>query len=142
MSLSSERQIQDQFGGAPLVLYVAGPLRGDGSARAICHNQAQMALAARKLQALLPQATLVVPHGNFYFVDESGDDGLAVRAQVLRDCERLLLRCDGMILCGEQLSPGMAQERAVAERAGLPILQVPGWQVCPAQPSLIFNRNE
>ena len=125
MSLSSERQIQDQFGGAPLVLYVAGPLRGDGSARAICHNQAQMARS-------LPRGKLLL----------AGDDGLAVRAQVLRDCERLLLRCDGMILCGEQLSPGMAQERAVAERAGLPILQVPGWQVCPAQPSLIFNRNE
>ena len=84
----------------------------------------------RWAQAVLPQAVLVVPHLNFSFVDESGAGGLAVRAQVLDCCECLLLRCDGMILCGAELSPGMAREKAVAERSGLPILQVPGWEPC------------
>ena len=126
-------RLQAAFGQGPMVLYVAGPLRGDGSPAAIHHNQAQMALMARRLQALLPRAVLVVPHLNFSFVDESGAQGLAVRAQVLDCCERLLLRCDGMILCGAELSPGMAREKAVAERSGLPILQVPGWQPAAAR---------
>lgn len=121
-------QLQERFGQAPMVLYLAGPLRGDGTPRAIGHNQAQMTLMARRVQALLPQATLVVPHGNFSFVDEAGEGGLAARTQVLLACERLLLRCDGLLLCGESLSPGMAMEKAVAQRAGLPLLQLPGWE--------------
>jgi len=121
------REVQARFGGTPQVLYVAGPLRGDGSPEAIAHNQAQMAAMARRLQALLPAAVLVVPHLNFSFVDEAGDGGLEVRARVLEACERLLLRCDGMIQCGAHLSPGMAREKAVAERSGLPVLEVPGW---------------
>ena len=121
------RHLQARFGRAPMVLYVAGPLRGDGSPEAIAHNQARMAAHARRLQALLPQAVLVVPHLNFSYVDEAGEGGLAVRAQVLLACERLLLRCDGMILCGDTLSPGMAREKLVADRSGLPIAQVPGW---------------
>ena len=124
--------LQRRFGGGPLVLYVAGPLRGDGSPGAIRHNQAQMAAMARRLQALLPEAALVVPHGNFSFVDEAGPEGLAVREQVLRACEALLLRCDGMIQCGATPSPGMARELRVAERAGLPVVQVPGWTPEPA----------
>jgi nucleoside 2-deoxyribosyltransferase len=122
------RKVQDQFGQAPMVLYLAGPLRGDGSPEAIRHNQDQMAVMARRVQALLPQATLVVPHGNFSFVDEAGEAGLGVRAQVLLACERLLARCDGLILCGATLSPGMARERAVALREGIPLVQVPGWE--------------
>jgi hypothetical protein len=124
--------LQETFGQAPVVLYVAGPLRGDGSPEAIRHNQEQMAAMARRLQALLPQAVLVVPHLNFAYFDESGEGGLGVRAQVLRACEQLLLRCDGMLLCGATLSPGMARERALAESRGLPILQVPGWEPRPA----------
>ena len=131
------RQLQDCFGHRPRVVYVAGPLRGDGSPRAIRYNQAQMQAMARKLQALLPEATLVVPHGNFSFVDESGQAGLAARSQVLLACERLLLRCDGIILCGLTLSPGMAREQAVAQAAGLPMLQVPGWAAWGAKFRLI-----
>ena len=130
-------QLRARFGQGAMVLYVAGPLRGDGSAGAIEHNQTQMAAMARRLQAMLPRAVLVVPHLNFSFVDESGDGGLAVRAQVLECCERLLLRCDGMIICGASLSPGMAREKAVAERSGLPIQQVPGW---PAFEALLQRR--
>jgi hypothetical protein len=123
--------LQRRFGGGPLVLYVAGPLRGDGSPGAIRHNQARMAAMARRLQALLPQAALVVPHGNFSFVDEAGPEGLGVREQVLRACEALVLRCDGLIQCGAVPSPGMARELRVAERAGIPVVQVPGWEAEP-----------
>ena len=73
----------------------------------------------------LPEAALVVPHCNFSFMDEAGPGGLAVRARVLAACERLLLRCDGLILCGQELTEGMAMERAAAIAAGLPIVQLP-----------------
>jgi hypothetical protein len=118
-------ELQARFGTGPWVLYLAGPLRGDGSLEAIRRNQARMMARARLVQDLLPEATLVVPHGNFAFVDESGPGGLAVRARVLAGCERLLLRCDGLVLCSRELSPGMLREKEVAERAGLPIVHLP-----------------
>ena len=119
------RDLQARFGGAPLVLYLAGPLRGDGTPGAIRRNQVRMMARARLIQELLPQAVLVVPHGNFSYIDEAGPGGLQVRARVLEACERLLLRCDGLILCGSELSPGMRLEKATAEGAGLPIVQLP-----------------
>jgi hypothetical protein len=127
LPLDACREVQDQFGRIPMVLYLAGPLRGDGTPGAIRHNQKRMEAMARQLQALLPWAVLVVPHGNFSFVDESGSQGLGARARVLLACERLLLRCDGLILCGQTLSPGMVREQAVARKAGLPMIQIPGW---------------
>jgi nucleoside 2-deoxyribosyltransferase len=119
------RELQARFGREPLVLYLAGPLRGDGTAQAIRANQVRMMARARLIQDLLPRAVLVVPHGNFAYVDESGPGGLGVRARVLEACERLLLRCDGLILCGTVISAGMARELAVAEAAGLPVVQLP-----------------
>lgn len=118
-------ELRARFGQGPQVLYLAGPLRGDGSAQAIRANQVRMMARARLIQDLLPEAALVVPHANFAYVDESGPDGWAARARVLDACERLLLRCDGLILCGTFLSPGMAREKAAAERAGIPILHLP-----------------
>lgn len=119
------RELQDRFGDEPWVLYLAGPLRGDGTPAAIRRNQVRMMARARLIQDLLPRAVLVVPHGNFAYVDEAGPGGLGVRARVLEACERLLLRCDGLVLCGAELSPGMRLEKATAERAGLPVVQLP-----------------
>ena len=119
------QDLQTRFGQGPLVLYLAGPLRGDGTREAIRANQNRMLARARLIQDLLPQAALVVPHANFSYVDEAGPGGLAVRARVLDACERLLLRCDGMILCGAELSQGMVRERDAAVRAGMPIVQLP-----------------
>ena len=113
------------YGGIPLVLYLAGPLRGDGTPGAIRRNQVRMMARARLIQELLPQAVLVVPHGNFSYIDEAGPGGLQVRARVLEACERLLLRCDGLVLCGSILTQGMLREKAAAEQAGLPIVQLP-----------------
>jgi hypothetical protein len=43
-----------------------------------------------------------------------------------------------MIICGATLSPGMAREKAVAERSRLPIQQVPGW---PSATGNLLARN-
>lgn len=117
--------LQARFGGRSVVLYLAGPLRGDGSPAAIRANQVRMLARARLVQELLPQAALVVPHANFAYLDESGPDGLMVRARVLEACERLLLRCDALVLCGTTLTEGMARERQAALEAGLPVLTLP-----------------
>jgi hypothetical protein len=127
-------ELQARFGQGPRVLYLAGPLRGDGTPEAIRRNQTRMMARARLIQDLLPEAALVVPHANFAYLDESGPEGAAVRARVLDACERLLLRCDGMILCGAVLSPGMAREKAAAERAGIPILVLPEAPACDLAP--------
>lgn len=119
------RELQARFGQGSWVLYLAGPLRGDGSPEAIRRNQVRMLARARLVQDLLPSAVLVVPHANFAFVDESGPGGLGVRARVLDACEALLLRCDALVLCGGELTSGMAREKAAAEKAGLPVLVLP-----------------
>ncbi|GEM_PF-3186116 len=119
------RELQARFGQGAWVLYLAGPLRGDGSPEAIRANQVRMLARARLVQDLLPSAVLVVPHANFAFVDESGPGGLGVRTRVLDACEALLRRCDALILCGAELTAGMAREKAAAERAGLPVLILP-----------------
>lgn len=118
-------ELQARFGGGPKVLYLAGPFRGDGSRPAIQRNQMRMMARARLVQDLLPEAVLVLPHANFAFLDESGPGGLAVRARALAACERLLLRCDGLVLCGRTLTEGMRRERDAALAASLPIVQLP-----------------
>ena len=125
--LGAWRDIRDTLGAEPRMVYLAGPLRGDGAARSIRHNQERMAAMAQWAQGVLPDACLVVPHGNFAYLDESGGDGLRVRARILEACARLLARCDALVLCGEKPTPGMAHERDVAEALGLPVLAAPGW---------------
>lgn len=105
------------------VVYLAGPLRGDGTPRAIAQNQARMAGLARMVQGLLPQAVLVVPHANFQFLDESGVEGLEVRTQILRACEALVSRCD-VLLVAPGKSEGVLREMAAARRSGIPILHL------------------
>jgi hypothetical protein len=77
---------------------------------------------------VLPQAALFVPHGNFSFLDESGDPSGQVREQALRSCLRVLSRCDALVLCAAEPSPGMLLEQDLARRVGLPVFQVPGWE--------------
>ena len=120
------RSLKAALGPDPGVIHLAGPLRGDGSPEAIAHNQSAMKVLARWAQAVLPTATLVVPHLNFEFVDESGERGLSVRAQVLRSCEQLVARSNALILCGPP-TEGMQRESLVAEGMGIPAFSVPGW---------------
>ena len=121
-----ERLRADLGEAAPLV-YLAGPLRGDGSRAWIRHNQIQMLLLARWAQDVLPQATLFVPHCNFAFLDEARDAAGRVREQALRGCERMVARSDLLLLCGDEPSPGMRQELAAALRSGIPVHRMPGW---------------
>ena len=122
------RAIQEALGSVPGVVYLAGPLRGDGSPAAIAHNRAAMARLAAWAQAVLPAATLVVPHLNFGFLDESGERGLILREQILVACESLLARCDALILCGNP-TEGMRRERELADTLWMPTFSVPGWDV-------------
>ena len=115
------------LGPDPGLVYLAGPLRGDGSVEAIRHNQAAMTRLCRWAQAVLPRAVLVVPHLNFAYLDESGPQGLEVRARALRACERLVARCDALVLCGQELTEGMRKEQLVARACGIPGFQVPRW---------------
>lgn len=117
---------QGLAGKAPLV-YLAGPVRGDGSGECVRFNHDRMLLQARWAQAVLPEASLFVPHGNFAFLDESGDPTGQVRELALRSCLQVLSRCDALVLCAEEPSPGMLLERDLAVRMGLPVFQVPGW---------------
>lgn len=126
--LESWRSIKEQLGEGRPVVYLAGPVRGDGDPRSIHYNQERMFAMAQWAQGVLPQAAFVVPHGNFAFLDESGERGLEVRERVLEACGVLLERCDALILCGVP-SPGMVYEKEVAERRGIPWLEAPGWDL-------------
>lgn len=111
----------------PGLVYLAGPLRGDGQPETIRQNKLRMLHLARAIQPLLPGATLVVPHLALDHLDESGAGGLQVREQALRDCERLLACCRHLVLVGEP-SPGMLHEQEFAEELGIPWSKVPGWE--------------
>jgi hypothetical protein len=126
-TLDAWRRLRDALEPEPGLVYLARPLRGDGSPDAIRHNQAAMARLCRWAQAVLPRAVLVVPHLAFAYLDESGAGGLRVRTQALRACGQLLARCDVLVLCGTALTAGMALEREVAQAARIPWFQVPGW---------------
>ncbi|HJV22561.1 MAG TPA: 3'-5' exonuclease [Holophagaceae bacterium] len=126
-ALPAWEALQARFRDQTPVLYLAGPLRGDGSAEVIRANQASMLQRARWVQAVLPKATLVVPHGNFAYVDESGPRGHQVRSQVLASCEKLVRLCDALLQNGEVPTEGVRRERETALAHGLPIFLVPGW---------------
>ncbi len=125
--------IRTELRQAPALLYLAGPLRGDGSKDCMRHNQVQMMALAQWAQGVLPQATLFVPHCNFAFLDESRDPSGRVRELAMRGCEQMLSRSDALILCGD--SPGMRREKEIALRRGMPVFQVPGWDPFMAEPS-------
>lgn len=119
--------VRDELGAQPGLVYMAGPFRGDGTSAVMAQNRERMAGLSRWAQAVLPEATLVVPHLNFAFADESGKRGDQVRAQVLRSCEELVKRCGALIQCGQEVTDGMVREVAVARACGIPVIQVPGW---------------
>ena len=129
-ALEAWERVKEALRPEPGVVYLAGPLRGDGSPETIAHNQAAMRTVSRWAQAVLPAATLLVPHLNFAFVDESGENGLAVRSQVLQSCERLVARSDAIICFGPP-TEGMRREQDVALGMGIPRFTVPCWDPLP-----------
>ncbi len=135
-TLDAWAEVRNRLGTEPGLVYLAGPFRGDGTAEAMAHNGARMAGLAKWAQAVLPQVTLVVPHLNFAFADETGRRGDLVRGQVLRSCEALVAHCQALIQCGHSRTEGVAREVAVAEGLGLPVLEVPGWPSLKRQPAI------
>lgn len=127
--LEAWREIQNNLAGRGRVVYLAGPVRGDGHPRTIQYNQERMFAMAQWVQGVLPHAALVVPHGNFAFLDESGSKGLGVRERILEACSQLVTRCDALVLCGDAISPGMAHERQVAETNDIPVFTSSGWDL-------------
>jgi len=86
---------------------------------------------AQWVQGALPEASLFVPHGNFAFLDESEQPGPWVRDRAMRGCERMLSRCDALVLCARDPSPGMLREWALARELGLAVCHAPGWDPPP-----------
>lgn len=120
-------KVKSTLGQKPYLIYLAAPVRGDGSQACMRFNRSQMMLLAQWAQGVLPHATLFVPHGNFAFLDESRDPTGQVRELAMRSCEQVLSRCDALVLCAGILSPGMMRERDIAQQLGIPVFQVPGW---------------
>jgi hypothetical protein len=132
--LEAWERIQRALGQAEALVYLAGPVRGDGTRACMRHNQSQMRLLAQWAQGVLPRATLFVPHCNFAFLDESRDPEGLVRGLAMRSCEKVLSRSDVLVLCADEPSPGMVRETQVAVQLGLPVFQVPGWDARVAGP--------
>ena len=130
-SLQAWAAVQSALARDTPLVYLAGPVRGDGSQACMRFNHDRMLAQAQWAQAVLPQATLFVPHGNFAYLDESEPSG-RVRELALRGCLQVLSRCDALVLCAAEPSPGMLLEQQLARNLGLPAFQVPGWD--PEQP--------
>lgn len=124
--------VKENLNGQPSLVYLAGPVRGDGSQACLRFNRGQMMLLAQWAQGVLPEATFFVPHGNFAFLDESKDPSGRVRSLAMRSCEQMLSRCDALVLCARELSAGMQRERELALELGLPVFTVPGWDAFAA----------
>ncbi|HNX94256.1 MAG TPA: hypothetical protein PKL14_03775, partial [Holophaga sp.] len=120
--------VRQQLGEDPGLVYLAGPFRGDGSREAMEANVVGMKRMAQWAQAVMPKAALIVPHLNFTFLDEAGENGLQVRETVLSSCEQMVRQCQALIACGE-CSPGMAREIECARAHAIPVLRVPGWLI-------------
>lgn len=135
-TLDAWSSARETLGEPESVIYLAGPFRGDGTREAMAHDRARMTALSRWAQAVFPKATLIVPHLNFAFADESGKRGDQVREQVLRSCETLVKHCSALIQCGGLVTAGMSRELAVAKTLQIPVIQVPGWPALRIQPDL------
>lgn len=102
-----------------MLLYMAAPV----GASTVAHIHLNLERAKRWLWYLRrtrPDDTIVAP----WIVDvevaiaNSGDEATH-RERGLRDCEAVIARCDGLIVCGGTLSAGMARECGAFLRATL-----------------------
>lgn len=102
-----------------MILYMCHPV-GASTVTHIRANLERAKLWLWYLRRLRPDDTIVAP----WIVDvevaiaNSGDEATH-RERGLRDCERVIARCDGMIVCGGTLSAGMTRECGAFLRATL-----------------------
>ena len=127
-------EIRNTLGSNPGLIYLSGPFFADGTIEAMAQTRERMVGIGRWAQAVLPNATLVIPRLNYAFVDEPGKHMDRVRAQVLRSREALARGCQALIQCGHQLTEGMIQEAAAAELGGVPIFRFPASHGSGQQP--------
>lgn len=103
------------------MIYVAHPLAGDIPGNC---DRAEAWLAA--LMRDNPDETFCLPWvsyvraGRFLFDGDNPDDNKEFRDRCLRDDLRIAAECDGIVLCGPRVSPGMALELAEVIARNLP----------------------
>lgn len=97
--------------------YIAAPLSGRERERNRARAARWVAWAAR--QGVAPVATWVVLAGQWDETEDSRALGLAI------DCATVA-RCDELWLVGGHVSPGMAVERAAAERVWITVRDLTG----------------
>lgn len=107
---------------AEKLVYIASPYAGD-TERNIAFARAACRLAVD--QGFVPVAAhLLYPQ----FLD----DTVPVQRELgIRLGLKLLAACSELWLCGERISDGMQEEWKEAERLGMPVRRIPGYEVEP-----------
>ncbi|MDQ3276637.1 MAG: hypothetical protein M3Q39_16805 [Actinomycetota bacterium] len=95
----------------PPVVYLAHPLGGD-----VEGNAARARRWLRWLMDSEPSVAFCCPW--LPFVDVGDDDSPPARARGLRDDVAIAARCDGIVLCGGDVTPGMQLELDAVVAAG------------------------
>ncbi|NBK91689.1 DUF4406 domain-containing protein [bacterium 1XD21-13] len=98
------------------LVYIASPYAGDvkqhvAFAKAACRYAMTQGYTPIAVHLLYPQ-----------FLDDGVPEE---RKEGLRMGLRVLMACDELWLCGEEVSLGMEQEKDLAERVGIPIRCIP-----------------
>lgn len=104
------------------MIYLAHPVAAE-STDEINANLRRAGRWLKWLAAKEPDRTFTAPWLALLLLDGgAADNDPERRAKALRDAEKIVARCDGIVLAGGQVSSGMAQERDA-------MLAVGGW-VC------------
>ena len=98
----------------PLV-YIASPLSGD------VEQNLEFARKACRY-AIEQEATPFAPH--LLYTQMLDDSSPADRQLGIEMGSQMLELCDELWLCGDRISEGMANEKALAEQLGIPIHQI------------------
>lgn len=107
---------------AEKLVYIASPYAGDiegniAFARAACRLAVDHGFVPAAAHLLYPQ-----------FLDDAVP---AQRKLGIRLGLKLLAACSELWLCGERISGGMQEELKEAERLGMPVRRIAGWEVEP-----------
>ena len=98
-----------------LLVYIASPLSGD------VERNLEFARKACRY-AIEQDATPFAPH--LLYTQMLDDSSPADRQLGIDMGNQMLALCDELWLCGDRISAGMADEKALAEQLGIPVHQV------------------
>lgn len=120
-----ETQSLDHWESSPVV-YIASPLAGD--------VEENLELARDACRYAIGQG--VTPFAPHLLYPQLLDDGVPEDRQLGMELGHRMLRlCDELWLCGDQLSPGMAEERDLAKQLGIPVRSVGMEEILSASPA-------